>query len=36
VAAYGAGLFAVCALACVAPTLRALGVEPTEALRAEG
>jgi len=26
---------AVCAMACVVPTRRALGVEPTEALRAE-
>jgi hypothetical protein len=35
VAGYGAGLFAVCALACVVPTRRALGVMPTEALRAD-
>jgi ABC-type lipoprotein release transport system permease subunit len=25
-----------CALACVVPTRRALAIEPTEALRAEG
>ena len=34
--AYGTGLFAICLLACVVPLRRALGVEPTEALRAEG
>ena len=33
--AYGAVMFGVCLLACVVPTRRALGVEPTEALRAE-
>jgi len=33
--AYGALMFGVCLLACVVPTRRALGVEPTEALRAE-
>jgi ABC-type antimicrobial peptide transport system permease subunit len=33
--AYGALMFSVCLLACVVPTRRALGVEPTEALRAE-
>jgi predicted permease len=32
---YGALMFGVCLLACVVPTRRALGVEPTEALRAE-
>jgi ABC-type lipoprotein release transport system permease subunit len=36
VTAYGAGLFAVCLLACAVPTRRALGVKPTEALRADG
>ncbi|CAA9348582.1 MAG: hypothetical protein AVDCRST_MAG11-3376 [uncultured Gemmatimonadaceae bacterium] len=35
-AAHGTGLFAICLLACVVPMRRALGVEPTEALRAEG
>ena len=33
--AYGTLMFGVCLLACVVPTRRALGVEPTEALRAE-
>ncbi len=33
--AYGALMFAVCLVACVVPTRRALSVEPTEALRAE-
>jgi len=33
--AYGSLMFGVCLLACVVPTRRALGVEPTEALRAE-
>jgi len=33
--AYGACMFAVCLLACIVPTRRALAVEPTEALRAE-
>lgn len=33
--AYAALMLAVCLLACVVPTSRALGVEPTEALRAE-
>jgi ABC-type lipoprotein release transport system permease subunit len=33
--AYGSLMFGVCLLACVLPTRRALGVEPTEALRAE-
>ena len=36
VAGYGAIIFAVCMLACVVPTRRALRVEPTEALRVEG
>ena len=35
-AVFGTRLFAVCLLACVVPTRRALAVEPTEALRAEG
>jgi hypothetical protein len=35
-AAHGVGLFAVCLLACVVPTRRALRVQPTEALRIEG
>jgi putative ABC transport system permease protein len=33
---YAALMIAVCMLACVVPTRRALRVEPTEALRAEG
>ena len=33
--AYAALMLAVCLLACIVPTRRALGVEPTEALRAE-
>ncbi|HET7457645.1 MAG TPA: ABC transporter permease [Gemmatimonadaceae bacterium] len=33
--AYVVCMFAVCLLACIVPTRRALGVEPTEALRAE-
>ena len=32
---YGMLMFAVCLLACIVPTHRALRVEPTEALRAE-
>lgn len=36
IAAYAAGMLCVCLLACVVPTRRALLVEPTEALRAEG
>jgi predicted permease len=36
VLAYGVTLFAVCLLACVVPVRRALAVEPTEALRADG
>jgi ABC-type antimicrobial peptide transport system permease subunit len=34
-AAYMVIMTVVCALACIVPTRRALGVEPTEALRAE-
>jgi putative ABC transport system permease protein len=34
-AAYAALMFVVCMLACVVPTRRALGVEPTVALRTE-
>ncbi len=33
---YVALMMSVCMLACIVPTRRALGVEPTEALRAEG
>ncbi len=33
--AYGVLMFGVCLIACIVPTRRALGVEPTEALRAE-
>ena len=33
--AYVAFMFGVCMLACIVPTRRALGVEPTEALRVE-
>lgn len=36
VAAYGVLMAAVCATACIVPTRRALAVEPTEALRADG
>jgi putative ABC transport system permease protein len=35
VLAYAACMLAVCMLACIVPTRRALGIEPTEALRAE-
>ena len=34
--AWGAGMLVVCALACVGPTVRALRVEPREALGTEG
>ncbi len=33
---YAALMMGVCMLACVVPTRRALGIEPTEALKAEG
>ena len=33
--AYGAVMLGVCALACIVPSLRALRVQPMEALRAE-
>jgi ABC-type antimicrobial peptide transport system permease subunit len=33
---YAVLMFGVCLLACIVPTRRALRVEPTEALRAEG
>ena len=33
--AYVAFMFAICLLACIVPTWRALRVEPTEALRVE-
>jgi ABC-type lipoprotein release transport system permease subunit len=36
VIAYSVGMMAVCSLACVVPTWRALRVQPTEALRADG
>lgn len=36
VSAYAASMLAVCTLACVVPTRRALRVEPTEALKADG
>lgn len=36
VAAYAVLMLAVCLLACIVPTRRALAVEPTEALRADG
>jgi putative ABC transport system permease protein len=35
VLAYSAFMMAVCMLACIVPTRRALGVQPTEALKAE-
>ena len=34
--AYSLVMLAVCLLACIVPTRRALAVQPTEALRAEG
>jgi hypothetical protein len=34
--AWGIGMIAVCALACIGPTVRALRVQPREALSAEG
>jgi ABC-type lipoprotein release transport system permease subunit len=33
--AYAVLMFVVCAVACVVPTMRALRVQPTEALRSE-
>ena len=36
VAIYGAGMLAVCLLASIVPTRRALRVEPMEALRVDG
>ncbi len=33
---YGAAIFAICLLACIVPARRALRVESTEALRADG
>jgi putative ABC transport system permease protein len=36
IAVYVVAMMGVCMLACILPTLRALRVEPTEALRAEG
>jgi putative ABC transport system permease protein len=36
VAVYSVGMMLVCMLACIVPARRALRVEPTEALRAEG
>jgi predicted permease len=36
VMAYAAVMMAVCMLACIVPTRRALGVEPTDALREDG
>jgi len=32
---YSAGMLGVCLLACIVPTRRALGVQPTEALRSD-
>ena len=34
--AWGVGMIAICGLACIGPTLRALRVEPAEALSTEG
>ena len=36
VTAYAVLMMGVCMLACIVPTRRALRVEPTEALRADG
>jgi putative ABC transport system permease protein len=36
IAAYAVLMTAVCMLACIVPTRRALRVQPTEALRADG
>ena len=36
VSAYASVMFGVCMLACIVPTRRALAIEPTDALRAEG
>jgi ABC-type antimicrobial peptide transport system permease subunit len=36
VALYSTLMLAVCMLACIVPTRRALGIEPNDALRAEG
>jgi ABC-type lipoprotein release transport system permease subunit len=36
VVGYALFMMAVCLLACVVPTLRALRIQPTEALRTEG
>lgn len=36
VIAYAALMMGVCMLACIAPARRALAVEPTEALNADG
>ena len=36
VSAYAMAMLAVCLLACIVPTRRALRVHPTEALRADG
>jgi predicted permease len=36
IAGYATLMLAICLLACVVPTRRALGIQPTEALRADG